>query len=196
MKSFGRLLPVFVIVFIISACSGIQVSQDHEQGYDFSALKTFAWKPNKDNEYGLTDNDLVDARIRNAIVNTLSARQYVMMDSGKPDFYISYHVTVEQKISTSNVSGGVSVGRSSRGRYGSVGVGTGTQVRAYDQGTLLIDMTDSVDSKLIWRGISTQTVTEHSDPEKSTRQINETVEKILAQFPPGGRPEDKSTQSY
>ena len=65
-----------------------------------------------------------------------------------------------------------------------MGVGTGTQVRAYDQGTLLIDLTDAVDGRLIWRGIRTQTVTGHSDPEKSTRQINETVEKILAQFPP------------
>jgi hypothetical protein len=184
MHSLARFLPVSVIVFVISACSGIQVSQDYDQAYDFSGLKTFAWKPNKDNEYGLADNDLVDARIRNAIVNTLSARQYTLADSGEPDFYISYHVTVEQKISTSNVSGGISVGRSSRGRYGSVGIGTGSQVRAYDQGTLLIDVTETVDKKLIWRGISTQTVSEHSDPEKSTSQINETVEKILAQFPP------------
>jgi hypothetical protein len=64
------------------------------------------------------------------------------IDSGKPDFYISYHLTVKQVISSSNVSGGFSVGRSSSGRYGSIGMGTGGQVRAYDQGTLLIDVTD------------------------------------------------------
>ena len=178
---------IFWIVFallILQACSGIKVSQDYEQGYDFSGLITFAWKPNDNNEYGLIDNDLMDRRIRTAIDNTLSAKQYTQIDSSKPDFYISYHLTVKQVISSSNVSGGFSIGRSSRGRYGSIGIGTGGQVRAYDQGTLLIDVTEVAQGKLIWRGISTQSVTGHSDPEKLTQLVNETVEKILLQFPP------------
>jgi hypothetical protein len=178
---------IFWVVFallILQACSGIKVSQDFEQGYDFSGLKTFAWKSNDNNEYGLINNDLMDQRIRTAIGNTLSVKQYTQIDSGKPDFYISYHLTVKQVISSSNVSGGVSIGRSSRGRYGSIGIGTGGQVRAYDQGTLLIDVTEVVQDKLIWRGISTQSVTGHSDPEKLTKLVNETVEKILLQFPP------------
>ena len=60
-----RLITVSVLIFVITACSGIQVSQDFEQGFDFSGLKTFAWQPNENNEWGLTDNDLVDRRIRN-----------------------------------------------------------------------------------------------------------------------------------
>ena len=181
------LKQVFLVIFILiylQACSGIKVSQDYEQGYDFTALKTFAWKTNDDNEYGLTDNDLVDQRIRRAIENNLSARSLTQLDTGKPDVYISYHVTIEQKISSSNVSGGISVGRSSSGRYGSVGVGTGSQVRTYDQGTLLIDMTDADSDSLIWRGISTQSVSDHLEPGESEVIINETVEKILQQFPP------------
>jgi len=126
----------------------------------------------------------VDARIRGAIVKQFAAQQYKHIESGTPDFYISYHLAVEQKISTKQVSGGISMGRGSRGRYGSVGISTGTQVDAYDQGTLLIDVTDTPSNKLVWRGISTQMVSEHSSPEKSTKQINETVKKMLAQFPP------------
>lgn len=172
-------------IMMLSACSGISISQDYDQAYDFSTLKTFAWKPNEDNEYGLQGNDLVDKRVRTAIVNGFSAKQYTLVDSGTPDFYISYYITIEQKISTSNVSGGVSMGRSSRGRYGSVGVSSGSQAHVYDQGTLLIDITDTANNKLIWRGASSQEVSGKSDPEKSTRIINETVEKIMAQFPPG-----------
>jgi hypothetical protein len=177
----------WIVIFIlisIQACSGIKVSQDYDQAYNFSGLKTFAWKPNKNNEYGLTDNQLVDERIRKAIVKNLKSKQFLPVETGKADFYISYHLTVEQKISTSNVSGGVSVGRSSRGRYGSVGMSTGSQVQAYNQGTLLVDITDIKTNKLIWRGISTQTVSEHSSPEKSTELINKTVDKIMLQFPP------------
>lgn len=175
------------LLFIFSwlmGCSGVKVSQDYEQGYDFSALKTYAWKPNENNEYGLKDNDLIDKRIRTAIVEQLSAKSYSLVESDTADFFISYNLTVEQKLSSSGASGGVSLGRSSHGRYGGVGMSTGSQVRAYDQGTLLIDITEPQEDKLLWRGISTQTVDEHSSPSKSTVIINETVEKILAQFPP------------
>jgi hypothetical protein len=181
------LKPVFLVIFILiflQACSGITVSQDYEQGYDFSTLKTFSWKANDNNEYGLEDNDLVDNRIREAIESQLSAKSFTRVDTGKPDFYVSYHVTIEQKVSSSNVSGGVSIGRSSRGRYGSIGMGTGSAPRVYDQGTLLIDFTGSANDKLIWRGISTQSVSDHLEPGESKVIINETVEKILQQFPP------------
>ena len=181
------LKQVFLVIFILvylQACSGIKVSQDYEQDYDFSALKTYSWKANDNDEYGLEDNDLVDNRIREAIENELSAKSFTQIDTGKPDFYVSYHVTIEQKVSSSNVSGGVSIGRSSRGRYGSVGMGTGSSTSVYDQGTLLIDFTDAVNDRLIWRGISTQSVSDHLEPGESKVIINETVEKILQQFPP------------
>jgi Domain of unknown function (DUF4136) len=179
-----RNLWVLPFIIILQACSGVQVSQDYEQGYDFSELKTFAWKPNENNEYGLKDNELVDKRIRDAIVNQISAKSYQLVESTTPDFFVSYDLTVEQKLSSSGVSGGISIGRSSYGRSGSVGMSTGSQVRAYNQGTLLIDITEPTDGRLIWRGVSTQTVDEHSSPSKSRVIINETVEAMLKQFPP------------
>ncbi len=179
-----RLFWVIFVLIYLQSCSGIKVSQDYEQGYNFAALKTFAWKPNKNNEYGVKDNELVDKRIRTAIVDQLSAKSYTLINSATPDFFISYNVTVEQKITSSGASGSISIGRSSRGRYGGVGMSSGSQVRAYDQGTLLIDITEPLKDKLIWRGISTQTVSEHSSPSESTAVINETIGKILGQFPP------------
>ncbi len=184
MKQTVRLIAVVFLIFTITACSGIQVSQDFEQGFDFSGLKTFAWKSNENNEWGLTNNDLVDRRIRNAVVNTLKAKQFTQDDSGKPDFLISYELTVEQRINSSNVSGGVSMGRSSHGRAGSIGISTGSQISAYDQGTLLIDVTDVASDKLVWRGVSSQALPDLSDPQRLTDRVNETVEKILSQFPP------------
>ncbi len=176
---------VLVSMFsMLAGCSGISVSQDYEQGYDFAALKTFAWKPNDDKEYGVKDNELVDKRIRKAIVDQLSKKSYVFVESATPDFFISYDLTIKQKITSSGVSGGVSLGRSSHGGFGGIGISSGSQVRAYDQGTLLIDIIEPLDDKLIWRGVSTQTVYGHSSPDESKENINETVEKMLEQFPP------------
>lgn len=169
---------------MLVACSGISVRQDYEKDYNFSGLKTFAWLSTDDKEYGVTDNDLVNKRIRTAIESKLSEMSYQLVESTSPDFFVSYHLTIEQKLTSSGVTGGVTLGRSSYGRYGGVGMSTGSQVRAYDQGTLMIDMTEPESDKLIWRGISTQSVSTSSGPEESAAIINETVEKILAQFPP------------
>ena len=173
-----------LVSFFLQACSGITVSQDYEKEYNFAGLKTFAWKPNDNKSYGVKDNDLLDKRIRTAIENTLQAKSYHRLDSFNPDFFISYHYNVEQKITSSGVSGGVSIGRSSYGGFGGVGLSSGSDVRAYDQGTLLIDITIPLGDKLVWRGVATQSVSDHSSPDESTARINETVEKILAQFPP------------
>jgi hypothetical protein len=179
-----HLLWAVVTVFFLQGCSGITVSQDYEKEYNFAGLKTFAWKPNEVDGYGVKDNQLLDKRIRTAIENTLLAKSYRLVDSYDPDFFVSYYFNVEQKISSSGVSGGVAIGRSSFGGFGGVGISTGSDIRAYDQGALLIDVTIPLEDKLVWRGIGTQSVSDHSTPEESTANINETVEKILAQFPP------------
>jgi hypothetical protein len=179
-----RIVLIGLVSFFLQACSGITVSQDYEKEYNFAGLKTFAWKPNDDKSYGVKDNDLVDKRIRIAIETNLLAKSYRLVDSYTPDFFISYHLTVEQKITSSGMTGGVSIGRSSYGRFGGIGMSTGSDVRAYDQGTLLIDVTIPLGDKLVWRGVATQSVSDHTSPEESTVRINETVEKILAQFPP------------
>jgi len=182
-KHFNMIL-LALLTITIAACSGIQVSQDFEQDFDFSGMKTFAWQPNDNNEWGLTSNELVDRRIQNAIVNTFTAKQFTLEDSARPDFLVSYNLVVDQRISSSNVSGGVSMGRSARGRTGSIGISTGSQIRTYEQGTLLIDVTDVASGKLVWRGVSSQALPDLSNPERLTAHINDTVEAILAQFPP------------
>ena len=179
-----RVFSSAFIVLALQACSGITVSQDYEKEYNFAGLKTFAWKPNDNKSYGVKDNDLLDKRIRTAIENTLQAKSYQRVDSFNPDFFVSYHYDVEQKIKSSGLSGGVAIGRSSYGGFGGVGLSSGSDVRAYDQGTLLIDITIPLGDKLVWRGVATQSVSDHTSPEESTMRINETVEKILTQFPP------------
>jgi len=191
----NRIIKTTLALFIlltISACSGIPVSQDFEQGFNFSGLKTFAWDANEENQWGVaSSNELVDRRIRSAIDNTLASRQFSQVDPAKADFLVLYNVQVEQRVSSSNVSGGLAMGRSTRGRHGSIGISTGSQIRTYDRGTLLIDVIDVASDKLVWRGVSSQALPDLSDPQRLTDHINATVAAILEQFPPGGRVERK-----
>jgi hypothetical protein len=190
MFMFKKVMLISFVLMLIQSCSGITVSQDYERGFDFSKYKSFAWLPEDAKEYGIADNELVDRRIRSAMEKHLISREYEMIDTskgagtGEPDFYISYQMSVEQRVSSSNVSGGISVGRSSYGRAGSIGISSAPQTRVYDQGKLQIDITDAISNKLSWRGLSTQQMSQHSDPEKMTAIINETVDAVMQQFPP------------
>ncbi len=183
---------VAFLVIAVAACSGIPVSHDFEQGFDFSGMKTFAWEPNETNSWGLAaSNQLVDRRIRAAIENNLTSQQFSQVDAAEADFLVSYNVVVDQRIRSSNLSGGVSMGRSSRGRHGSIGVSTGSTIHTYEQGTLYIDVVDVASDKLVWRGVSSQALPDLSDPQRLTDHVNATVAAILEQFPPGSRSESK-----
>jgi hypothetical protein len=175
---------VVLTTIAITACSSIPVSQDFEQGFDYSGFNTFSWRSNDDDSWGLPDNELVDRRIRNAITDRLVTKQFTQVETASADFFVSYNLVVEQRVSGSNLSGGVSMGRSSRGRSASIGLSTGSQIRTYERGTLLIDIHDVTSEKLVWRGVSAQALPDLSDPQRLTAHINATVEAILEQFPP------------
>jgi len=167
----------------------VRVSQDYDLSRDFSSLRTYAWQSEKQPETGdiRVDNSLLDTRFRSAIDDSLTKKGFQKKTEGKPDFYVAYTYQIDSKIESSNVTVGLGVGRSSRGRYGGVGVNSGGQVREYDEGLLVIDLIDAATESLMWRGTGTARVDPTADPEKSAKAINAGVEQILAQFPPQGK---------
>ena len=184
---FNSIIMVLAVI-ALSACNSIPVSQDFEQGFDYSNLKSFAWRSNEDDSWGLPENEIVDRRIRNAITDRLATNQFSQVEAESADFLVSYNVVVEQRVENRNVTGSISVGRSTRGsslnRSASIGLSTGSRPRVYERGTMLIDIHDVASGKLVWRGVSAQALPDLSDPQRLTAHINETVEAILAQFPP------------
>jgi hypothetical protein len=62
--------------------------------------------------------------------------------------------------------------------------GTGwVDVRQYDEGTLIIDIIDMAEQKLVWRGIRSGAMSQSPTVEESTENINNAVNQILAQLP-------------
>ena len=171
---------------LITGCSGIEVSQDYDIEVDFSKLKTFHWFSAVQKKTGdlRVDNPLLDSRIRKAVDSSLAQKGYQKIFKGTPDFYIGYNYSILKKIGSERVRTGIGFGFGGAGRGGMIGIGTGSDVKEYDEGMLVIDITGAANKKLLWRGTGTRRVYRHSDPAKITKEINENVEKILSQFPP------------
>jgi hypothetical protein len=181
-----RTITFLVIFTVVFGCSSIKVSQDYDLSTSFTGLKTYDWQSEtqKKTNDALLDNPLLDARIRSAVDRVLKEMGYQKVSHDTPDFFVAYQHTVQRRIGTDNVRTGVGFGFGSSGRYGGIGVGTGAEITEYDEGILVIDVIHADNNDLMWRGIGTRRVSQHSDPEKRTKHINETVAKILTQFPP------------
>ena len=171
------LLSVIVsISIILISCSSITVNQDYDPAYDFAKLKTFGFIPIS-SEAGI--DQLSADKLGNAIKTELLAKGYTISD--KADFGIA--LMFSQQTKTNIQSYGYGYGYGGWGRGGMYGTG-GVDVTQYQQGTLIIDIIDMSQQKLVWRGTGSGTLSDSPSVETRTENINSAVNQILAQFPP------------
>jgi hypothetical protein len=183
-------VPVLVCslcaIFILG-CSSIEVSQDYRLDSDFSNLKTYAWKVERQEKTGdmRIDSQLMDDRIRRATEEKLLEKGFTKITGNSPDFQIIYTYSISRKIYSNPVSTGMGFGYGHYGKAGTIGIRTGTEINEYDEGLLIIDFLKPDSDIVLWRGNSTRVVETHSTPEKIIQDIDQTIGKMLAQFPPG-----------
>jgi hypothetical protein len=170
-------LMIAIVAIIYAGCSSITVNQDYNTSFDFSKLKTYGFIPITE-EAGI--DQLNATRLGDAIKENLNAKGYTLSENA--DFGIALFFTKESKTSVQSTGGyGYGYGYGYRG-YG--GMGGGTYVTQYDEGTLVIDFVDMAKQELVWRGVGTGVLSDNPTVEERTEKINNAVAQILAQFPP------------
>jgi len=185
MRSY-RKIAILSVVIIIFGCSSIKVSQDYKLATDYSNIETYAWQSETQEKTGdpRLDNPLLNNRIRDAVDNFLLEKSFKRSSDNIPDFYVAYTLKIFRRIDSSRGSSGFSFGFGSFGRSSGFGISTGSQVSEYDESMLVIDFIETDRGDLLWRGIGTRRFSQHPKPEETTEIVNETVKKILSQFPP------------
>jgi Domain of unknown function (DUF4136) len=168
----------FLAALLLAAVNvpALNVSYDYDRAFDFSKLKTYQWIELKDSKV----NSLTDAKIKQAINEELAKKGLTRVPSD-PSLYLAYQVGLqkEQQINTMTTGGwGWSPW------YGG-GMGTMTATtNTINIGTLVIEIINPVDKKLVYRSQGTDTINPSSDPDKNYKKIQKAVEKILKNFPP------------
>lgn len=173
---------MLAVLILPLACTTVQVSQDYALQTDFSRYRDFQWveKPREDAGDVRIDNPLLDARIRRAVEQTLKTKGFSAVSRESADFLVDYRLAVRSRLETDTYRTGIGHGYWPYWGWG----GYETTVREYDEGILVIDFIDAASGELFWRGIGARRLRQYSDPREITREVNETVDKILAQFPP------------
>ncbi len=180
------LLP---LILILSSCSVITVHQDFDQTYNFQGLRTYSWLDKNRTVSSDTriNNDLVKDRMIKAIEDSLEAKGYTKVDKAQASFLVVWHGSIDSKLQMDTIDHYYRpYGYGARDIYDPFirNKTTRTVVSEYDLGTLLIDILDPTEQKLIWRGTGQGVVHGNQEPAKITKNINNAVQQILSQFPP------------
>jgi len=186
-----------IILFFISGCSTIKVTSDYDPSVSFSRFQSYKWIPDTPKKTGdprIDGNTLLQNRVRNAVDNRLASKGYRKKNSGKVDFLITYHVTLDKQTEIQVINSYNNYGPGWGWRYGrhyspySGFYENETFVHTYEEGSLIVDLVSPESRELFWRGSATDRVNFSHTPEQKEQKINEAVEKLFEQFPPQLQP--------
>ena len=185
---FLNYLWLLSIVFL-GACSSITVKSDYDKEVNFSQYKTFeyyGWTEESDKILNRFDKE----RIEKAFGAEFAKRGLKLVEEGG-DMVVSLFIVVDQKTSTTAYTNHYNMGGygyGSRwgwyGGYGGMGMGTSSTTYSeqdYLVGTLVVDVFDKADKKLIWQSVGQKTVDENpNSPEKNVAKV---AAAIMKPFP-------------
>ncbi len=168
----------FASVGIVLLCAGVssaqQVKTDFDRNADFGQYKTYSW------EKVQTQDPLWVARIKDAVNSTLTTKGLTPVESGGDVAIVAIETTQNQQTLNTFYDG---FGGGWRWRGGGGFGDATTTTQNYKVGTLLVDLFDAHTKTLIWRGSSSDTLSDKSD--KNIKNLDKGVQKMFDHFPPG-----------
>ena len=165
-----RLVPVLLLLATAAGCASTTVSVDRDETVDFSALRTFGWRPDPTPE-GERERpaSLFDRRARREVERRLTERGYRRADS--PDLLLDVSLRTREVREVTSWDHG----RYWR-RHGFV------TVRDRIAAAVVLDVVDTRRNAVVWRG-ATPIALGPTGP--GAEDVASAVEALLEQFPAG-----------
>lgn len=163
-----------VLTAAMAVLAFASVKTDYNHSTDFGKYRTYSWISAN------AGNSLWADRITSAVDAQLEAKGLSKVPSGGDVRVSAFGSTQnQQSIQTfyDTLGGGWF--------WGGFGGEATSQVVNTPVGSLTVDLFDGQSKRLVWRGTSTATLSEH--PEKNEAKLNKDVEDMFKHFPPSAR---------
>ena len=180
-----HLLLFTLVAFVVSCEPSLKVSQDFNKDVNFTQYKTFA----------MYENDTIHPSIsqlnRERIINSVKSemvKKGFQENNSSPDLRVNVVGIFKDRVSVSEYSNYYGYGGFYRpyywggaGMYGSSS--SSIDVRHYKDDSIIIDIVDTKDKKLVCQGIGNKEI---DGPLKNPEKVvPEAVASIMKGFPPG-----------
>ncbi len=164
---------ILTAALLSAGCSTqLIVKHDYDNSVNFSQYSNYNWMDTAGSD-GV--NDLNDTRIRRAVERDLASKGYFKTTGGEPELLVTYELVVTEKEDVITHNYDYWRGTPSE---------TYVDISVYREGTLVVDIVDPTQNRVIFRGWATGVVQGELSPEQSEALINRAVGKILGKFPP------------
>jgi len=173
MKQISKWTLILPIVFVMSALAAAQeVKTQTLPNFDFSQLHTFFVKIGT--SWG---NPIGESQVKDMVAQTLAAKGWTQAASeDTADAEVVIHGATQQKHSLDTYYSGM-------GGWGWGGMGTATTTTTtYTVGTMLIDIFDAKEHKLVYRGTAQDQLSDKT--EKNVKKVQKALDKMFKDFPP------------
>jgi len=175
-----RKLSILAFLLLVVGVSNVvaqDVTYNFDQGTDFSKFKTYKWVSIKNAQQV---NDIAARQITAAIDAELAKKGLTKTDSDNADLYVGYQTAIGSEKQWNTYSTGWGYGP----RWGGgMGMGTATQ-STIQKGMLDLDMYDSANKRLVWKGAVSKTLDPGAKPEKRQKNLDKAIAKLLKNYPP------------
>jgi len=170
----------FALAVVAGCASAARVKTEQAPAIDVSAYRTYGWgTPAPVIEADVErerDAAVLEYTIRDAVDRQLAAKGYQRADDSSPDFLVDFGVRLEEK---STDTFGHYIAYRELGGHQDMGAAF---VFGYEEGTLLLEVTDARSRERAWSG-SKRTVL---DDGQDVGKLESAVGAILAGFPAAG----------
>lgn len=183
-KAHWRGLALFAaatMVFGSISCGGPNVKSDYDHNVNFSQFHTYSWGQVK------TANPLYVSRVKDAVDKDLQAKGWRMVPSGgAATIFATGQVNNQQQLETTYNSFGPGWGAGwGWGGWGWGGLGgfgtTTTTTRNTKIGSLVIDIFEANNKKLVWRGMISDKLSHEA--QENAKDLNKGINELFKNFP-------------
>jgi Domain of unknown function (DUF4136) len=178
-------LPLLAVLLTAAGVAAQDVRYNFDKQADFSNFKTYKWVVLKN---AAKLDDLLDKQIKAAVDEELAKKGLTKVEDDNANLYIGYQAAVGQEKEFTSYSSdwGYGGGWYRGGWYGPMGGTTTTtgQTSTIYKGQLAVDMYDSSNHTLVWRGLASKTLDPKAKPDKQEKNLQKTVAKLLKNYPP------------
>jgi Domain of unknown function (DUF4136) len=182
---------VALLAFGVVVVSAQDVSYNFAKDAKFSDYRTYKWVDLKGAD---EPNQITQNQIKAAIDSELAAKGLTKTDSDDADLYVGMQTAIGTEKQFTSFSSGWGAGPGwGGGWYGPRGAmygggmtsstTTGSTSTIYI-GQLGVDMYDSKNKDLVWRGRVSKTINPKAKPDKQEKNIKKAVAKLFKNYPP------------
>jgi len=177
-----RLVIATQLLAALAACSGIAVDTDYDPAVDFDSLRSYSWidgAPPQTAE--LVQGSFLVLRVRAATDPWLELNGYLLSSESEVDFLVRQQVITRERVEAWTSSYGSTQGHP---WWNGLPIYTDTSFAIYPESILVLDFLAPDGERLLWRGIGELNSLGADTPHERSERVRQTVEAILAQFPP------------